>query len=146
MKRTTALVIVLAITLFTPQALGAAKRSYAGEFATSGTLAFDVKKSKRGKKVVEFRFKRFPLDCERGPNTVSGGLTFAVDVKRRKFETVALENPDNPKAKLKLDGRLQGRTAAKGSMSVEGRKVLVTQGKRDRCSSGDVPWTATREG
>lgn len=147
MKRIAALAIVVAITLFTPHALGAAKRSYAGAFATSGTLKFAVEKNRNGKKVVNFRFEDFPLSCESGPETVAGGLTYAVRVRRGKFDTVAIDQTreGEVRAKLRLEGRLLGKANAEGSLKIAGRKVLVESRRREDCTSPNTPWTAARE-
>lgn len=135
---------VAAIALGAPTA-GAAGKSYDGTFEPGGTLAFKLEKTKTGKKIFNYRFKSFPLQCSGGPNTTSGNLTFAVRVKNNKFSTVAVagNDPQNPAAKLSLAGTLKPNGNAKGTMKIEGSKVDVDSGRRSACSSPRTDWSAS---
>jgi len=129
---------------FAPAIANAGGRSYDGTFETGGELHFKVVKSEDGKKVINFRFERFALICEGGPNTITDGLSFSVRVKDNKFDTRAISgDPDNPKATLNLQGKLLP-NGAEGTMKIEGRKVPTDTGPNtDRCFSPKTGWTAS---
>ena len=134
----------LAVTAVAAPSAQAAERKYEGAFVPSGTLSFVVKKSGDGKKVVNYRWDDFPLDCRGGDEKSSSFLEFSIRVRRGKFSTVAVDNPDNPGARLQLEGRLIGRNNAKGTMRLEGRRVPVDGPGRENCDSGRLNWTAAR--
>ena len=129
---------------FAPAIADAGGRSYDGTFETGGELHFKVVKSDNGKKVINYRFERFALNCEGGPNTTTDGLSFSVRVRDNKFSTRAvLGNPDNPRATLNLQGKLLP-NGAEGTMKIEGRKVPTDTGPNsDACSSPKTAWTAS---
>ncbi len=122
---------------------GAAGKKYEGAFASGGTNSFTLKKTKNGKKVFNYEWVGFSLSCEGGPRTSSNGLSFSVRVEDREFEAIA--SPSTPqKAKLTIRGKFVGRSSAEGTMRIEGSRVPVDGGGRDRCDSGKVAWTADR--
>ena len=144
MKKLVAFAAVVAVALAAPTAVGAGqgKTKYLGQFESSGDLSFVVKKTKNGKKVFNYKWEGFPLDCRGTPETSSSNLTFSVKVKNKKFETQAVDDQQNPGALLKLKGELNGKTEANGTMSIEGKNVPVDSGGRKKCDSGKVGWTA----
>ena len=143
MKKIAMFAVVGAVTL-APAVASAGGRSYDGAFATGGELHFKVVKSQDGKKVINYRFERFVLNCEGGPNTTTGDLSFSVRVRDNKFSTRAvLGNPNSPRATLNLQGKLNP-NGAEGTMKIEGRKVPTDTGPNsDACSSPKTAWTAS---
>jgi hypothetical protein len=138
--------VALAVALVLPAVAGAGqdKTRYLGSFESSGTLQFVVKKTDRGKKVFNFRWTDFPLDCKGGEDTSSNGLTFGVRVRNGRFETQAVDNPDNPGSRLFLEGRLEG-VSASGTMRLRGKRVPVDGPGRKECDSGTVDWSASQD-
>jgi hypothetical protein len=145
MRKLIAIVAVSAVALAVPGSAGAGqgKSKYTGGFVPTGDLSFVVKKAKNGKKVFNFKWAEFPLDCQGTPETSSNKLSFSVRVKDKKFSAQAVDNQDNPGALLKLKGQFTGKTLADGTMSIEGKKVPVDSGGRKKCDSGQVSWSAT---
>jgi hypothetical protein len=121
---------------------GATFTSYRGTFEPSGVVRFDLKKTANGKSVVNFKWARLPLDCENGPETTGSRLLFEVQVERRQFFASAVDDPDNPGARLELEGELVGTDRAKGTLRIRGRRVPVDQGPRQNCDSGVLSWSA----
>ncbi len=115
MRKQLALAGVCVVGLVAPTTVGAATKSYNGTFEPGGTLSFKVKNTNNGKKVKAFTFVGFPVQCNSGPETTSGNLSFAPKVKDKKFEADAiLGNPSNPQARLTLVWEAQGRRRGRG--------------------------------
>ena len=144
MRKLIAFAAVIAVALAAPTAVGAGqgKTKYFGQFESSGDLSFVVKKTEKGKKVFNYKWEGFPLDCQGIPETSSSNLSFSVKVENKKFETQAVDDPQDPGALLKLKGELNGKTEANGTMSIEGKNVPVDSGGNKKCDSGKVDWTA----
>lgn len=148
MRKFVALLVVSAVGLAAPASMGATVKQYNGTFTPGGTLSFKLKKTNKGKKVIDFTFSNFPVACSGGPNTTSGNLTFPVKVKNNKFEAagVAGNDPNNPRSRLDLTGEFKPGQKAEGTMKVRGPKVNVDnpppRGTSD-CSSPKTNWTAT---
>jgi hypothetical protein len=143
MKKHGIAVLAVAVALLAPASAGAAGKKFQGAFANGGTNSFTLKKTKHGKKVFNFEWVGFSLACDGGPATSSDGLTFSVRVRNQKFEAVA--TPGDPKkAKLTLAGKFTSKVTAEGTMRIEGSRVPLDGGGRDRCDSGKVAWTAER--
>ncbi len=145
MRKLIAVVAVSAVALTVPGSAGAGqgKAKYFGGFEGTGDLSFVVKKSKNGKKVFNFKWVGFPLDCQGAPETSSNKLSFSVKIEKNKFRTQAVDNQDKPGALLKLKGKLKGKSLANGSMRIEGKRVPVDSGGTAKCDSGKVGWTAS---
>jgi hypothetical protein len=145
MRKLIAFAAVVAVALGAPAAIGAGqgKKKYFGGFESSGALSFVVKKTEGGKRVFNFKWEDFPLDCKGTPETSSSNLSFSVKVENKKFETRAVDNQQDPGALLKLKGQLVGKSAANGSMSIEGKDVPVDSGGKKSCESGKVGWGAS---
>jgi ABC-type sugar transport system substrate-binding protein len=145
MKRFAALAGVLVVGLVAPATVGAAAKTYVGVFESSGELGFKVKKTEHGKKIKEFDWFQFPLQCQSGPRTTTNGLSFAPKVRDRRFEAVAIVgNQGNPKAELRLTGKLKSGGSAEGTLKIEGRDVpLDPEPTSDKCSSPKTSWTAS---
>lgn len=143
MKRLSVLVLAVVFALGAPSAVGAAKKKYEGAFAAGGTNSFTLKKTNRGKRVFNYEWDGFLLACDGGPETSSNGLNFSVNVKRKKFETVATPSTLE-KAKLTIKGKFTGRSKAEGMMRLQGTRVPVDSGGKDSCDSGKVAWNASR--
>lgn len=140
-------VLVVAAALAAPSALARAKTKYEGAFAGGGTMSFVVTKKNKKKRVVNYRFRDFVVDCGGVPKLTSGNLTFRISIsKKGKFDTVAVSgNPSNPKSKLVLAGTAKG-SSANGTMKVSGSAVNVggDPPERDDCTSAKTPWTAEK--
>jgi hypothetical protein len=145
MRKLIAIAAVSAVALSVPGSAGAGqgKTKYFGAFQPTGELSFVLKKANNGKKIFNFKWAGFPLDCQGTPRTSSDKLSFAVRVKDRQFQTRAVDDENDPGALLKLKGELRGKTLADGTMSIEGNKVPVDDGGRRKCDSGTVSWTAS---
>jgi len=145
MRKLIAIAAVSAVALAVPGSAGAGqeKTKYLGSFEPTGDMSFVLKKANNGKKIFNFKWVGFPLDCRGTPETSSSRLLFAVEVENKEFKTRAVDNEDNPGALLKLKGELQGRTLADGTMSIEGRNVPVDGGGRKKCDSGTLDWSAS---
>ena len=144
MRKQLALAGVCVVGLVAPTTVGAATKSYNGTFEPGGTLSFKVKNTNNGKKVKAFTFVGFPVQCNSGPETTSGNLSFAPKVKDKKFEADAiLGNPSNPQARLTLLGKLKGGGEAEGTMKVKGSKVPIDPSGSGNCSSPKTDWTAS---
>ncbi|MDQ3729379.1 MAG: hypothetical protein M3355_07280 [Actinomycetota bacterium] len=142
MKKIAMFAVVGAVAL-APAVASAGGRSYDGAFDTGGELHFKVVKSQDGKKVINYRFERFAVNCEGRSNTTTGDLSFSVRVQNNKFDTRAiLGDPGNPKATLNLHGKLLP-NGAEGTMKIEGRKVRTDTGPNTACSSPKTGWTAS---
>lgn len=142
MKKFAVAVLSAALMLSAPAAVGAGKKkAFAGSFKPAGTLQFDLKKTKKGKRVVNFEWDAFPLECDGGPKTSSGNLTFKVKVKKKEFSATAVPNADPKAAKLSLKGEFKGKRNAEGTMRLRGDKV-PTDTTPDRCDSKH-PWKAS---
>ena len=135
--------LATAIALVTATPASAGGKRYEGAFATGGTNSFTLKKTRNGKKVFNYQWDGFSLSCDGGPRTSSNGLSFAVRVQNRKFEAVASPSTTD-RARLSIKGRFVGRSSAEGTMRMEGSRVPVDGGGKDRCDSGKVPWIAQR--
>jgi hypothetical protein len=148
MRKVLALAGVSAVALLAPATVDAATKNYGGGFDPSGNLEFKLEKTKHSKKVKGFKFFALPVQCDSGPNTVSGKITFAIKVKRKKFEAVATsDNPDS-EAKLSLYGKFTGGGNAKGTLKVKGENVNVDNPVRrgsDTCASPKTNWTASTD-
>lgn len=147
MRKGLAVAAVAAVALAAPGSAGAGqgKKKYSGVFESGGTMSFVVKKTASGKKVFNFNWQNFPLNCNGTLETSSDGLSFAVRVKDQQFRTRAadVDAQGNVDALLRLKGQLEGRVKASGTMSIEGRDVRVDGGGRKKCDSGRVNWEAT---
>jgi len=143
MRKLLALAGVTAVALVAPATVGAAGKKYQGLFEAGGTNSFTLKKTDNGKKVVNYEWVSFPLSCDGGPATSTNGLSFGVRVRNDKFEATATPSSEE-KSKLTLKGEFVGANSAKGTMRIEGSKVPVDGGGRDRCDSGKVAWTASK--
>jgi len=108
-------------------------------------MSFELKKSRNGKTVVKYTWEDFPLLCDSGPKTSSDFLAFGQKVRRGKFDAVAVDNQSNPGARLKLEGKLKGPRNAEGTLRIEGKRVPLDGGGKDRCDSGKVAWTAQKQ-
>ena len=144
MRKLVALAGAIAVALSAPTAVGAGqgKTKYFGEFVPAGDLSFVVKKTENGKRVFNYKWAGFPLDCRGTPETSSSNLNFSVKVENKRFETQAVDDQQDPGALLKLKGELNGQSSANGTMSIEGRNVPVDSGGKKKCDSGKVDWTA----
>ena len=136
MRKLFALTGAIVVALVAPATVGAAAKVYVGEFETSGEVQFKVKKTNDGKKIKEFDWFQFPLDCQGTPNTSTNGLSFAPKVKNNKFEAVGIADSNGLDAKLKVTGTLKGSGQAKGTLEIDGKKVPVdNEPSPDKCSS-----------
>ena len=147
MRKLIAMAAVSAVALAAPGSAGAGqdRTKYVGAFEPTGSVSFVVKKTNNGKKVFNFEWAGFPLDCRGTPETSSDGLTFAVPVKQGEFKTSAADtdNRGNVDALLKLGGEFASRTSASGTMRIEGKEVRIDGGGRKNCDSGRVDWVAS---
>ena len=146
MRKLLALAGVSAVSLCAlaaPTFAGAAGKKYEGAFETGGTNSFTLKKTNNGKKVMNYDWALFSLDCDGGPKTSTNGLSFGVKVKNDKFEAVATPSTAD-KVKLTLKGEFTDGSSAEGTMRIEGSKVPVDGGGKDSCDSGKVAWTAEK--
>ena len=135
--------LAVLVALAAPTIGSAAGKKFQGVFATGGTNTFTLKKTKNGKKIFNYEWVGFALVCDGGPRTSSNGISFKIAVRKHKFEAVA--SPSDPKqAKLSIAGKFTSKTTAKGTMRLQGTKVPVDQGGKDRCDSGKVAWNAER--
>ncbi len=148
MRKLLALAGVSIAALSMPAAVDAATKNYGGGFDPSGNLEFKLEKTNHGKKIKGFKFFALPIQCDSGPNTVSGKITFDIKVEDNKFEAVAKsDNPDS-EAKLILDGKLKGGGNAKGTLKVKGDNVNVDNPVKrgsDSCASPKTEWTASTD-
>jgi hypothetical protein len=145
MRKLIAIAAVSAVALAAPGSAGAGqdKKKYVGGFEPTGDMSFVLKKANNGKKIFNFKWVGFPLDCRGTPETSSSKLLFAVEVENREFKTRAVDDENDPGALLKLKGELKGMTLAEGTMSIEGKNVPVDGGGRKKCDSGILDWTAS---
>lgn len=145
MRKAVALVAVICVALAAPAAVGAGDTSrYRGAFELTGTMSFILKKSREGKFVFKYSWDDFPLLCESGPETSSSFLESRQKVENRRFSATAVDNPQNPGARLSLNGKLVGPRRAEGTLRIRGDRVPIDpEGDRKRtCESGRVAWTA----
>ena len=145
MKKFLTLAGVSAVALIAPATVGAATKSYNGTFVPGGTLSFDLKKTNKGKKILDYTFFGFPVQCKSGPETTSGHLNFAVKVKHNRFEANAQSNEPGAESKLTLIGKLKNGGQAEGTLKVQGKDVKIDDppGARKNCSSPKTAWTAS---
>jgi hypothetical protein len=144
MKKFSGIVLIVAIALAAPSAVGAAgKKKYEGVFEAGGTNSFTLKKTNNGKKVMNYEWASFPLACDGGPQTSTNGLNFGVKVKKGEFEAVATPSTAE-KVKLTLKGEFTGPTSAEGTMRIAGSRVPVDGGGKDSCDSSKIRWTAAK--
>jgi hypothetical protein len=144
MRKLFAFTGTIVVALVAPATVGAAAKVYVGEFETSGEVQFKVKKTDHGKKIKEFDWFEFPLNCQGTPKTSTNGLSFAPKVRNNRFEAVATAIGDGLDAKLKVTGTLKGSGKAKGTLEIDGDKVPVNEAPSpDKCSSPRTSWTAS---
>lgn len=144
MRKLFALTGMIVVALIAPATVGAATKVYVGQFETSGEVQFKVVKTNNGKKIKDFNWFQFPLNCEGDPNTSTNGLSFAPKVQNSKFEAVAIADDNGLDAKLKVTGTLKGSGKARGTLEIDGRKVPVDNDPSpDKCSSPKTSWTAS---
>ncbi len=147
MRKLIALMALSIAVLIAPAAVGAAKKTYGGAFESSGELQFDLKKANKGKKILDFTFAGFPVQCDSGSQTTSGHLTFAIKVKNNKFEADAISTNPGSESKLNLTGKLKNGGQAEGTLKVHGANVLIDNppNTRDNCTSPKTDWTASTD-
>jgi len=144
-RKLIALIAVASVTLAAPTAVGAGSRSkYKGDFEETGTMSFTLKQSQNGKKVINFSWVQFPLRCQGGAGTLSSRLLFGQQVKRKHFSAEAVDDPDNPGARLSMEGKLIGQNDASGTLRIRGKRVPLNGGARRECESGTVGWRAEK--
>ena len=144
-KKVVVFVVAASLTLVAPIAHGGGDRStYKGAFETTGTMRFILERTDGGKRVINFRWVRFPLACEGGSETSSSYLEFRQKVENRRFSAEAVDNPDNPGSRLSMEGRLVGPSKAVGTLRIRGKRVPLDGPGRDECDSGTVGWRAEK--
>jgi hypothetical protein len=141
----------VAIVAALPALAGGTTTSYRGSFDPSGRLSFRSGNHHHMHVVIGFKFTKFPLHCEHGPNTESTGLdpNYYPRIKHRTFHAYGLiGDRAHPRSELLLTGTFsRDRSRAHGTMHVFGSHVPVddqTNGKTDHCNSGKLAWTAHR--
>lgn len=145
MRKAVALVAAISVALAAPTAVGAGRTSkYTGDFAVTGTMSFQLKKSRDGKFVFKYSWDDFPLLCESGLQTSSSFIENRQNVKDRRFKATAVDNQSNPGARLSLRGKLVGPRRAEGTLRIRGDRVPIDSGGKDQCESGRVEWTARK--
>ena len=147
MRRSMAVALIAVLVMIVPMAEGAAPaKRYVGTFEPGGTLKFSVKKRNGNRKVVRFKFAGFPVQCTSGSQTHSEVLNFPLPVNRRdRFRAIGvLGNPQNPRARLRLKGKVDGPRKAHGTMQVDGSKLPIDAGGTAACDSPKTKWDASR--
>jgi hypothetical protein len=129
-------------------------RSFSGTIDPSGTVSFKLKKH-NGTRTIPgaspskgFTFGSMPVDCDGGPDTTGGVVTFTIPVKDTgKFTIKAVAgNPQNPSSALLVKGDFNNKyTKASGTIRVHGSNVLISGNNHDACDSGTLDWSAQKQ-
>jgi hypothetical protein len=155
-RRISILVAAAAASLALATPAGATTTSYSGTFAPSGTLSFKLLRAQTGAvRLSSLSFEKFPLTCDNGPNTETAALAETFKPLQALFPqldvvaTYTKPHHPRPLSTLVLTGRIQKAGAsATGTMRIHGRRVPTDHpgnGSSDRCDSGFVRWSATRQ-
>jgi hypothetical protein len=134
---------VLAVALVLPGQAAAKSIHYTGTVSPSGTIGFNVvkKKKKKGKKKPKptlngFSFAGVPVNCDEGPKTAHGFVSFPVKLVGGSFNIVAQSSTG---ANLAIHGNL-----ATGTIELSGNVAIEPSGTGTNCQSGVLSWTAQR--
>ncbi len=145
MRKLIAVVGVVSVAFAATTAVGGLNRSmYRGDFEETGRMSFTLERFQNGKRVINFSWKQFPLDCQGRARTSSGHLEFSQKVERRRFSAEAVDDADDPGSRLSMAGRLVGQRNAQGTLRIRGKEVPLDNGSVRNCESGTVGWTAER--
>jgi hypothetical protein len=131
---------VLALALVLPaQAVAKKPKHYTGTVTPSGTIGFKVTQKRHSKKksVSGFNFAGIPVNCEDGPHTTHGFVSFPVKLNKGKFNIVASSTVTG--ATLEVHGNL-----AAGTIHVAGNVPIDPTGTGTNCDTGVLNWTAHR--
>jgi hypothetical protein len=150
-----AMVVMVASLTLTGPAL-ASTTSYSGTFSSSGKLSFKLLRNRTSAvRLSSLRFAKFPLSCDAGPNTETAMLDPNYEPLQPRFPELYFlavytkPHYPHPLSRLVLAGRVhQSGSVATGTMRIRGRKVPTDEpgnGSSDRCDSGFVRWSATRQ-
>ena len=145
MRRTTIGCIAACLAMLVPTVADASKRDYAGKIDPSGTVSFTLRKKDGQRDVLRFAWDQLPVQCNSKPYSTDGKLSFAIEVKDRKFKARAvLGDPDKPDARAVIKGKLKGKRRAVGTIEVDGSKLPTNDGETRNCESGLLDWKASR--
>jgi hypothetical protein len=133
---------VLAVALVVPAQATAKTKHYVGAVSPSGSIAFNLKITKRkGKKpqksIRGFSFAGIPVTCAEGAKTTHGVVSFPVKLKGGNFKIFASSNVTG--ATLRVHGSL-----STGTLHVAGNVPVDPSGQGTNCDSGVLTWTAHR--
>jgi len=133
------LALALSVALAGPAA--AKTKSYAGEVAGGGTVGFELKKARSGKKKVKgFTFRSVPIECAEGANTVNGKLTFRMKVVQKQFTGTA-ESESGGRVRVEgtvLSGGSNGTLRVFGSLALDDGTIGTD------CDTGTLDWSADK--
>jgi hypothetical protein len=133
--------LALAVSVALAGPASANTRSYAGEVNGGGSVEFELKKNKEGKKKVRgFTFRDVPIECAEGSNTASGKLTFRMKVVRKQFSGTA-ESSSGGKAEI--EGTIR-RGGSNGTLRVSGSAPLGDGSVGTGCDTRTRDWSADK--
>jgi hypothetical protein len=132
---------VLAVALVVPAQAAAKTKHYVGAVSPSGSIAFNLKiTKKKGKKpkrsITGFNFAGIPVNCADGAKTAHGFVSFPAKLKAGNFNIVATSSTG---ASLQVHGNL-----ATGTIQLSGNVAIEPSGTGTNCESGVLTWTAQR--
>lgn len=133
--------LALAVSLALAGPAAAKTKSYAGDVNGGGTVEFELKKNKKGKKKVQgFTFREVPIECAEGPNTASGKLTFRMKVVQKQFEGTA-ESSSGGQAQV--EGTIFS-GGSNGTLRVSGSVPLDDDTIGTDCDTRTQDWSADK--
>jgi hypothetical protein len=143
--RAVALVAVVSTLALPPTALaGPVTRSWVGSFEGGGSLGIKITSTKNYAYVKRFTFSKFPLVCDRGPNTFTGWVSGANINKHHQFHFNLKSNSGADAARIVIDGTIHHHRRIAGGMNVFGDAVPVDHGPPDHCDGAGASYTAHR--